>query len=1207
MSNGPQFNGLFQSNLDSWFGGSDVEETVPAALIRAVSLDETPNFPECDYDKNPTNLFKAIESRKWETVEHFLLSGSWRREYHPSKELTTPQVCTWVTKYETSIDGNDEYGRWTQLPIHAALTFGAPDRVIKLLIKICPGSARCADDQRMVPLHLAFRHGASDESIGTLLDVFPEAIGVSDFEGHTPVECALDGPHSRRSEIIQAIIDRKKDTWQKKEAKLQAKQMKQKEKLSKLSHSLKNNVEEVADLSVAVDLIKLREENAKKVLLTLVSEVKDINGWYKKQEKVATKEEIVEDLSTKLASLQLVAEELVAESERQSNSPSPQHQKQALFGTLTNVGTTLTDAEDNESTSALSAVSRISSYGKYVRMNHHIEFVGSQDPIGDLKTIGSGLSFVRGKSNQPPSLSRPTSSDSAENQRSSSEKSVGDNATKESGSLLDGNELNSSCHRPDRSGSIPPADADTRLPLKSSRSIDSQAKSVAECGIEVAVAPFQAVTPRKSAARPTGSKRSEKQNEVTASKSAASATKSATPPPKRVAPSVLASIRKAKSPEEVLTTQSGNEPSNDALSQTSLGSEPNVSEATENVLSNVALTSASRNQTKSASAPRQDKKPITFATDADVECEKDGIEQPVGETLAISLVPVASASEISSPSRPKPKHSSFLRSLKKVSKTLSAKKLFARKDAAGNTENRPISSSPCCEVHDQSSNAEVSSVGIEQTYSKTEMMLAQPRVSDLDVSVPEKESSGISRNSASGHEHYSTESATKKDDLSAESTACSDSAGPESATSKSLSNQGHGDLDNFALQLPIKENSSERKGPADANELVETSCKDTADERTIDSSDAVVRAESLDESDETSQVSDSDMVSFDNAEIPDDASCEELFTSPAVLRSSAPEEPEAIPEKEIIAEKECLELPASISDQKSLVKDLETQCGAEEDVDLVVHNCSTQDSNAESKEEESVHKNATHDSDSKSDEESPADFSRELQIDASRDSSTDDSTSSSEEESSTASTRSGSCYDVVVTTTKSTKVENENHVDFAEGRLVLPLQEDPAVLGPQDEEDPAVLGPQDGEDPVALSPQEEEEEENEPEDEEEEEREEEESLVKTSEFTASLRVGCDGAVEIALPGEESVSDEDSIEPADDETKTPAKPETRGSLRTTFKKIASKKAMRRPASQATKPLGEKTETGATEKPNKHSNKNVFKSFMKKGGRKRVLPM
>lgn len=132
---------------------------------------------ECDYDSNPTVLYQAIEAKQWDyTVSLF------------EDDKCRNQSATWVVRKET----NGQL-RWRLLPLHAAVIFGSPLRLVECLLADYPTAAQCKDDQGMLPLHLAFRNegAASWEIIDELLTAYPSAIFVKDRKGRTPLECGI--------------------------------------------------------------------------------------------------------------------------------------------------------------------------------------------------------------------------------------------------------------------------------------------------------------------------------------------------------------------------------------------------------------------------------------------------------------------------------------------------------------------------------------------------------------------------------------------------------------------------------------------------------------------------------------------------------------------------------------------------------------------------------------------------------------------------------------------------------------------------------------------------------------------------------------------------------------------------------------------------------------------------------------------------------
>jgi hypothetical protein len=225
------------------------------------------DYPECDYDANLTPLYEAIEERAWIAVNQFLHSGYWPESLFADKLTPEEQSRTWVTRYETRADGSKKV-RWSQLPIHAAVIFGAPSVVIQQLVEAFPQSVRCTDDHRMLPLHLAFRHGSDDSVLALFLEEFPEAVNVRGYKGRLPVECAKKGPNPERGAIIQTILMKNKTAWERKKS---AQQLKE---LYCVKEALKIKSQKVAHLETAIREIKSREHKTRKELAGTMTELK---------------------------------------------------------------------------------------------------------------------------------------------------------------------------------------------------------------------------------------------------------------------------------------------------------------------------------------------------------------------------------------------------------------------------------------------------------------------------------------------------------------------------------------------------------------------------------------------------------------------------------------------------------------------------------------------------------------------------------------------------------------------------------------------------------------------------------------------------------------------------------------------------------------------------------------------------------------------
>mmetsp|Transcript_42172 Transcript_42172/g.48704 ORF Transcript_42172/g.48704 Transcript_42172/m.48704 type:complete len:354 (-) Transcript_42172:23-1084(-) len=161
---------------------------------------------ECDYDKNATKLYEAIEMKDWISVYEFLETGRWSSMMILSySDNLSPekQTRTWITRFEP-----DGTVRWSQLPLHAAIIFGAPKRVMNALIQLYPLSIRCTDDRNMLPLHLAFRVGAEDNIVNLVLGSFPEGLFTKNDRGKYPYEVEASRPYEvagPRMEFISSI------------------------------------------------------------------------------------------------------------------------------------------------------------------------------------------------------------------------------------------------------------------------------------------------------------------------------------------------------------------------------------------------------------------------------------------------------------------------------------------------------------------------------------------------------------------------------------------------------------------------------------------------------------------------------------------------------------------------------------------------------------------------------------------------------------------------------------------------------------------------------------------------------------------------------------------------------------------------------------------------------------------------------------------
>jgi hypothetical protein len=165
---------------------------------------------ECDYERNCTPLYKAIETAEdedeYEAILDFLESGVWTG---PFEGIGGPgpleQVKTWVTRFDPV---DEAKVKWSQLPLHLSIVCGAPAQIVASLVKLYPEALRCTDDQHMLPLHLALRHESDDEVVAFLLIQFPESVNARGKNGRTAVDCALRAKDKLRGIILEIFTEK---------------------------------------------------------------------------------------------------------------------------------------------------------------------------------------------------------------------------------------------------------------------------------------------------------------------------------------------------------------------------------------------------------------------------------------------------------------------------------------------------------------------------------------------------------------------------------------------------------------------------------------------------------------------------------------------------------------------------------------------------------------------------------------------------------------------------------------------------------------------------------------------------------------------------------------------------------------------------------------------------------------------------------------
>ena len=157
--------------------------------------------------KKATPLFRQIEKENWTGVLLFLNTGRWNNSiFTTNAYMRNPgekmQAKTWVTAYDRN--GEPE---WSQLPLHAAISYSAPCPVIQKLVELYPRAIQCTDNEGMLPIHLAYGFGAPDNVLAILLERFPSSINEKGLGGRYPYECCELGPNKVRGRVYKIVSE----------------------------------------------------------------------------------------------------------------------------------------------------------------------------------------------------------------------------------------------------------------------------------------------------------------------------------------------------------------------------------------------------------------------------------------------------------------------------------------------------------------------------------------------------------------------------------------------------------------------------------------------------------------------------------------------------------------------------------------------------------------------------------------------------------------------------------------------------------------------------------------------------------------------------------------------------------------------------------------------------------------------------------------
>lgn len=165
-----------------------------------------PEASECDYDKNPTDLFQALEAREFEYAFEM---------YEQLNDQFTRDCKTWVIAKGLQ---KGQQLRFRALPLHAAIVFDAPDELIIKILRAYPKATRGRDVKGRLPIHLAFEHQTSDHVIALIIDAFPKGFFALDKKEMTPLD-HINGNTTRSymakyiPQIIASKVEDEREKW----------------------------------------------------------------------------------------------------------------------------------------------------------------------------------------------------------------------------------------------------------------------------------------------------------------------------------------------------------------------------------------------------------------------------------------------------------------------------------------------------------------------------------------------------------------------------------------------------------------------------------------------------------------------------------------------------------------------------------------------------------------------------------------------------------------------------------------------------------------------------------------------------------------------------------------------------------------------------------------------------------------------------------
>ncbi len=164
----------------------------PHSINLALSTADSSSGKEVDFYRNPTELFRWINYRRWEGAQ--------------KRAISCPdEVSTWIV----STDPNTNAIQWRHLPLHlCCMQSQIPHSLVETLIRLYPEATEMQDHEGRTPLHLACLNAGVTENVAMLLLCYNASAAVTvDRNSRTPLDLLKQSLSSMAASAVTAELN----------------------------------------------------------------------------------------------------------------------------------------------------------------------------------------------------------------------------------------------------------------------------------------------------------------------------------------------------------------------------------------------------------------------------------------------------------------------------------------------------------------------------------------------------------------------------------------------------------------------------------------------------------------------------------------------------------------------------------------------------------------------------------------------------------------------------------------------------------------------------------------------------------------------------------------------------------------------------------------------------------------------------------------